>query len=171
MRTFIDNWRWQGVPFLLTSGKRMARKTTSIVVRFREVPHSMFAPVLGERIPANDLTFEIHPSEAIRLTFQAKSPGPEICMRTVPMRFDYQDGQGVPPQDAYEKVLVDCIHGDQMLFWRQDGLELCWEYLTPILEQCEGCDDQAANLHPYEAGSWGPPQAQRLIGDLGLLDA
>ena len=163
MRVFIDNWRWQGVPFILTSGKRLARKATSIVIRFREVPHSMFLEVLGEKIAANELAFEIYPEEEIALTIQAKSPGAKVCLRSVKMRFDYQEDAQGPTLDAYEKVLLDCIHGDRTLFWRQDGVELCWSFLTPVLEECETCWDRAQRLHFYEAGSWGPEASRDWI--------
>ncbi len=160
MRVFIDNWRWQGVPFILTSGKRLARKVTSSVIRFKEVPHSMYLDVMGEKIAANELAFEIYPEEEIALTIQAKSPGAKVCLRSVKMRFDYQEGTGGPTLDAYEKVLLDSIHGDRTLFWRQDGVELCWSFLTPVLEECETCGDRTQRLHFYEAGSRGPESAR-----------
>jgi glucose-6-phosphate 1-dehydrogenase len=154
--TFIDNWRWQGVPFYLTSGKRLARKVTEISIQFKDVPYSMFRRVLGERIAANRLILGIYPDEKIALTFQTKQPGSKVCLRPVTMNFDYQqDGSG-PILDAYEKVLMDCILGDHMLFWRQDGIERCWAYLTPLMAACESCEDRGRKLRFYESGTWGP---------------
>lgn len=163
LKVHIDNWRWQGVPFYLSSGKRLARKVTRIVVQFKEAPHSMFREILGEHITANRLIFGIHPDEAINLRFQAKQPGPRLCLRSMNMGFDFNDsGEGESDRlrlDAYEKVLLDCMLGDQTLFWRQDAVELCWGYLTPILEMCERCGDLPSRLLPYAAGSWGPEAA------------
>ncbi len=156
MRVYLDNWRWQGVPFFLMSGKRLARKLTEIVVQFKEVPHSMFRPVLGEHIMANRLTLGIQPEEKITLTFQTKNPGATFCLRSVTMDFDYHQNYRGPRLDAYEKCLLDCMQGDHMLFWRQDAVELCWSFLTPILEAYEGQADQASQFHFYESGSWGP---------------
>ena len=160
LRLFLDNWRWRGVPFYLASGKRLARKVTEITVQFKEVPHSMFQSVLGERIMANRLILGIYPDESVRLTFQTKNPGPQLCLRSVLMDFRYYQGYGGPVLDAYDKALLDCIQGDHMLFWREDGVELCWAFLTPILEECETCRQRAQLVHPYEAGSWGPAPAR-----------
>ncbi len=163
MRVFIDNWRWRGVPFYLVSGKRLARKLTRIVVHFKRVPHSMFRNVLGEEILANRLVLGIYPQERITLTFQTKYPGARSCLRPVTMDFYYDQNYSGPVLDAYEKVLLDCIQGDHMLFWRQDGVELSWSFLTPILEDCESCSDRGERLHPYESGSWGPKVARSWI--------
>jgi len=163
MKVFLDNWRWQGVPFYLTSGKRMAEKITEIVIQFKRVPHSMFRRTLDEAISANRLTMGIYPDEKIVLTFQTKNPGAAMCLRTVTMDFEYQQNYTGPVLDAYEKVLIDCMLGDQMLFWRQDSIEKSWSFLTPVLNECEGCDDRTDRLHFYEAGSSGPVEAQALI--------
>ncbi|OIP51148.1 MAG: glucose-6-phosphate dehydrogenase [Desulfobacterales bacterium CG2_30_60_27] len=160
LRLFVDNWRWRDVPFYLISGKRLARKETKIVVQFKRVPHSMFRDMLAERIPANRLTLGIYPDEEIDITFQTKTPGPRVCLRPVRMDFKYNQNDKAPALDAYAKVLLDVIQGDHMLFWRQDGVELAWSFLTPILEECEACGDRAQQLHPYPAGSWGPEAAQ-----------
>jgi len=157
MRVFIDNWRWRGVPFYLVSGKRLARKETRIVIQFRQVPHSMFRDIIDEKILANRLVLGIYPEEEIRLTFQTKAPGVGTCLRPVTMDFKYGQGGGGVPLSAYEKVLIDCIQGDHMLFWRQDGVELTWAFLSPILAMCESCDELAPL--PYPAGSYGPEPA------------
>ncbi len=162
MKVNLDNWRWQGVPFYLTSGKRLDRKLTEIAIQFKSVPHSMFRHTLGETIPANRLILGIYPEEKITLTFQTKNPGATVCLRTVTMDFHYQQNASGPILDAYSRALIDCMLGDQMLFWRQDGVELCWKFLTPILDRCEACDDQAEMLHFYEAGSRGPKAIENI---------
>lgn len=162
MKVFIDNWRWQGVPFFITSGKRLAQKITKIVIQFKEIPHSIFRQTIEERIDANRLTLGIYPDEKITLTFQTKNPGAQVCLRSVTMDFSYHQNYTGPILDAYEKVLIDCMLGDQMLFWRQDSIEHCWSFLTPILKECETCDNQSEMLQFYESGSWGPPAIRRI---------
>lgn len=162
MKVFIDNWRWQGIPFYIISGKRLAKKLTEIMIQFKDIPHSMFRQTLGERIDANRLTLGIYPDEKITLTFQTKNPGARVCLRSVTMDFSYHQNYTGPVLDAYEKVLLDCMSGDQMLFWRQDGIEHCWSFLTPILNECETCDNRSKMLQFYESGSWGPPAIRRI---------
>jgi glucose-6-phosphate 1-dehydrogenase len=163
MKVFLDNWRWQGVPFYLTSGKRLAQKISEIAIQFKPVPHSMFRRTLGEGIIANRLTLGIYPEEKITLTFQTKNPGAVVCLRSVTMDFRYDQSYTGPVLDAYEKVLIDCMLGDQMLFWRQDGVERSWAFLTPILNECETCNDRADLLHFYESGSAGPQATETLL--------
>ena len=154
LKLFIDNLRWQSVPFYLLSGKRMHRKETSIVVHFRDVPHSMFQDILHP-IAANRLTFTIQPTEAITLSFQAKSPGTEMRLSSMNMRFSYGDSND-RRVDAYEKVLVDCLNGDKMIFLREDSEYLTWKFLTPVIENCEQCIDLPGRLQLYASGSSGP---------------
>ncbi len=161
MKLFIDNWRWEGVPFYLTSGKRLAQKTTRIEVQFKEVPHAVFQNVFTEGINANRLTFSIQPEEKIALTFQAKNPVSASCLRSINMEFSYE-GDKDHMFEAYEKVLLDCMNGDQMLFLRQDSEELCWEFLTPLIEDCETCINREKTLKTYGAGTPGPLEAERL---------
>jgi len=156
MKVYVDNWRWQGVPFFLTSGKRLAEKLTQIEIQFKEVPHAMFRQTLGDTITANRLTLGIYPDERVTLTFQTKRPGAKMCLRPVTMDFPYHQDYAGPVLEAYEKVLIDCMLGDQMLFWHQDSVELCWSFLTPILESCETCGNRTEMLHIYQAGSSGP---------------
>jgi len=163
MKVFVDNWRWQGVPFYITSGKRMARKLTEIVIDFKEIPHSIFRDLLGEHVATNRLILGIQPEERITLTFQTKTPGARISLRSVTMDFHYLQNYSGPVLDAYEKVLLDVIGGDHMLFWRQDGLELTWAFLTPILEFCETCEDRTERLHLYRSGTWGPEAAREVL--------
>ncbi len=163
LRLYIDNWRWRGVPFYISSGKRMAQKKTKIVVQFRNVPHYMFRYLLGENIPANRLILGIYPQEEIKLTFQAKLPGAKLDMQTVNMNFQYQDfGRAL---DAYSRGILDCIQGEHMLFWRQDGVEQTWKYLDPILTQCRACKNKGGEpVKFYKAGSWGPDEALAWMG-------
>lgn len=121
----------------------------------------MFRQVLGERIIANRLMLGVYPQDEITLTFQTKSPGARFCMRSVTMDFKYYENYSGPLLDAYEKVLLDCIQGDHSLFWRQDGIERSWAFLSPILESCETCVSRAEDLQEYAAGSWGPDAAQK----------
>jgi glucose-6-phosphate 1-dehydrogenase len=166
-RLFIDNWRWQGVPFYLVSGKRLAAKQTKIVVQFKEVPHSMFDGLLAqrnmeERITANRLVIGIHPRERISLRFQAKGQGPKLCVSPVTMDFAYPTDQA-QAVDSYQKVLLDCITGDQMLFWDKSGIELSWAFLDPVLSL--GASSRAdETVLPYPAGSWGPEAAWPWMG-------
>ncbi|MCX8043207.1 MAG: glucose-6-phosphate dehydrogenase [Desulfobacterota bacterium] len=151
----IDNWRWQGVPFYLMSGKRLQKRLSRILVQFKDVPHSIFRNIIGTGIRSNRLVFDIQPTERIMLSFQAKAPGAALCMRTIPLEFNYdQDRDRM--LDAYEKVLLDCFNGEQMLALRQDSEELCWSFLTPLIETCETCINREKALWFYPAGSWGP---------------
>jgi glucose-6-phosphate 1-dehydrogenase len=125
----------------------------------------MFRHSMGEHIAVNRLTLGIYPEERVTLTFQTKNPGTRVCLRSVTMNFHYYQGYEGPLLDAYEKVLLDVMTGDHMLFWRQDGVELCWSFLSPILEECETCGNRAEMLLPYEAGSWGPDVGKKLLNN------
>ncbi len=159
-RLFIDNWRWKDVPFYLRTGKRLAAKDTEIVVTFKEPPHSLFASAGLHRMPPNVLAFQIQPKEGISLRFQAKRPGSKICIGTLDMKFRYQDIFGVEMPEAYERLLLDCMTGDQTLFTRFDGIEVTWRFLMPVLESWESGDERP---HEYPAGSESFPQADALL--------
>jgi glucose-6-phosphate 1-dehydrogenase len=162
MKVHVDNWRWQGVPFYMISGKRLAEKRTEIAVQFKPVPYSMFRELFGDTIQANRLILRIQPDEQVSLTFQAKAPGP-MCLRSVTMNFNYYQGYEGPALTAYAKVLLDCMLGDQTLFWRQDGVELCWKFLAPMLG-----DSRSDRLFLYKAGTWGPQEAAKFFKAHGL---
>ncbi|MHC1791590.1 glucose-6-phosphate dehydrogenase [Solidesulfovibrio sp.] len=162
MQVRLDNWRWQGVPFHLISGKRLAEKRTEITVQFKPVPYSMFRELFGDHIQANRLILRIQPDEQVSLTFQAKAPGP-MCLRSVTMNFNYYQGYQGAALTAYAKVLLDCMLGDQTLFWRQDGVELCWKFLTPLLDT-----PATDRLYLYKSGTWGPQEAGKFISAHGL---
>ncbi len=162
-KLFIDNWRWQGVPFYLRSGKRMAKKITEIAIQLKQVPNLMFRNVLSETIYPNVLVLRIQPDERITLTFQTKLPGAKVCLQPVTMDFHYSSVKEATFLDAYEKVISDCLLGDHMLFVRQDGVEQCWTFLSPILHACETCKDREQTLRFYKAGTWGAQEADDLI--------
>ncbi len=159
LKVFIDNWRWNGVPFYLRSGKRLAVRKAEISIHFRPVPHSMFAGTMEEGIEANTLVLRIQPDEGINLSFQVKNPGSRVCLNTVLMDYSYRN---VFMLEDYERVLLDCMQGDQMLFARADGVELTWELLTPLLEVLES-KTKKSDFPNYAAGSAGPEKAGELL--------
>jgi glucose-6-phosphate 1-dehydrogenase len=159
-RLFVDNWRWQGVPFYLRTGKRLARKDTEIAITFKKVPHSMFASIELIDMPANTLVMQIQPKEGISLSFQAKRPGSKTCIGTLRMQFSYAEVFGGQPPEAYERLLLDCMAGDQTLFTRQDNVEVSWQLVEPVLQVWK---DPLTQPYTYEAGAESFPQADRLI--------
>ncbi|HBG47082.1 MAG TPA: glucose-6-phosphate dehydrogenase [Deltaproteobacteria bacterium] len=167
MRAYIDNWRWQGVPFYLRSGKRLKSRFTQITIQFKKVPHLMFGNVLSEEIGPNALIMRIQPDERIQLSFNAKNPGSRVCLRDVVMDFPYLAGYEGLVLDAYERVLMDCMTGDKMLFVRSDGMELSWKWLAPALEYSERADPGRPDLYLYRAGSHGPIEAERFMAQDG----
>ena len=159
-KVFIDNWRWKDVPFYLRTGKRLAGKNTEIAITFKQVPHSMFISAGLADMPSNVLALQLQPQEGISLGFQAKQPGSKICIGTLDMSFSYQGVFGVSLPEAYQRLLLDCMVGDQTLFTRQDGVEVAWRLLTPVLEAWQN-DDAAP--YEYPAGSSSFLQADSLI--------
>jgi len=159
-KIFIDNLRWKGIPFYLRTGKRLACKDTEIVITFKEVPHSMFAAAGLDDMPPNTLVLQIQPEEGISLSFQAKRPGSKICMSTLNMNFSYREIFGTGPPEAYQRLLLDCMIGDQMLFARQDDVEVAWRLLTPVLRTW---GNNQSVLHEYAAGAESFPAADALI--------
>jgi glucose-6-phosphate 1-dehydrogenase len=163
-RLFVNNWRWQDVPFYLRTGKRLARKNTEIAITFKKVPHSMLVSAgLGD-LPANTLVMQIQPEEGISLSFQAKRPGSKVCIGTLRMRFSYAEVFGGEPPEAYQRLLLDCMLGDQTLFTRQDDVEVSWGLLDPVLRAWA---NKPSMLYEYKAGSESFPQADRLIESEG----
>lgn len=158
-RIGIDNWRWQGVPFYLQTGKRLRRKLTEVVVTFKTVPHSMFRDLGLDGFPPNVLRFQIQPEEGIFLSLQAKMPGSKLCISTLEMAMDYQQIFGVQMPEAYQRLLLDCMIGDSTLFTRRDSVELSWEYLMPVLSAWEQSD---VPLYTYPAGASNVDEADRL---------
>ncbi|MCL5032187.1 MAG: glucose-6-phosphate dehydrogenase, partial [Thermotogae bacterium] len=160
----IDNWRWSGVPFYMRSGKRLQKRVSEIVVTFKRVPHSIFPQLSTDDIPPNILRINIQPEEGIVLSFQAKHPGPKLCMSTLTMNFDYEEVFGEKPPDAYERLLLDCMLGDQTLFVRDDVMKESWSIFTPIIQNWQNEQEKVKNeLHIYPSGSWGPMEADELL--------
>ncbi|MFA6092553.1 MAG: glucose-6-phosphate dehydrogenase [Elusimicrobiota bacterium] len=157
MRLELDNWRWRGVPFYLRTGKRLAGRKAEIVVRFKRVPHSLFPPLSPSDLEANTLVFRIQPDEGISLTLAAKKPGPKSCMGALTLDFDYAEAFGEKPPEAYERLLLDCMLADPMLFIRRDAAEESWRFLEPALTARD------LPLEPYAPGSLGPGSAVRLL--------
>ncbi|RKY07838.1 MAG: glucose-6-phosphate dehydrogenase, partial [Planctomycetota bacterium] len=159
-RVFVDNWRWKGVPFYLRTGKRLAKRLTEIAITFKTVPHSMFASIGMEDMPPNVLVLKIQPNEGINLSFQAKRPGSKACMSTLAMNFNYAQVFGAEAPEAYQRLLLDCMVGDQTLFTRQDDVEISWTLLEPVLRVLAN-----GELSPfdYPAGAESFPQADALI--------
>jgi glucose-6-phosphate 1-dehydrogenase len=149
-KLLVDNWRWQDVPFYVRTGKRLARRMTEVAITFKKVPHSMFAAFGLDELPANVLVFKIQPEEGISLSFQAKRPGSKVCMGTLALDFGYGQVFGGEPPEAYQRLLLDCMAGDQTLFTRRDASETAWRLLMPVLEEW---DKGEALLHEYPAGS------------------
>jgi len=161
MKFMIDNWRWQGVPFYLRTGKRLPKKVSEIAIQFREVPLLIFQSAAQQTTP-NVLTMRVHPNEGISLRFEAKMPGPDLRTRTVDMDFSYGSSFGVTSSDAYDRLLIDCMLGDQTLFTRSDEVEEAWRVVTPALMDWESSNEQEL-VPKYEAGTWEPTEAELLI--------
>ena len=161
LKLYIDNWRWQGVPFYLRSGKRMTRKGTEISIEFKAVPHLFFKPLMAEAIEPNNLLIRVQPQEGISLTFQAKYPGPKLAMAGVTMDFNYRGSFQMPPPEAYERLLLDCLAGDPTHFSREDWVEQSWSLLTPILQSWS--ENPPKDFPNYPAGTSGPQDAHALI--------
>lgn len=159
LKVWIDNWRWNGVPFYLRSGKRLKRRVTEIAIQFRPVPHMMFSRTMGGAIEANTLLIRVQPDEGIQLAIQAKQPGSRMCLMPVSLDFSYQSALAL---SAYERVLLDCMEGDQMLFVREDGVDLSWQVLTPLLQMLTERQNLPETFF-YAAGSEGPAAAVDLL--------
>ena len=160
-KAHVDNWRWAGVPFYLRTGKCLPRRCTEISVHFQDVPKVLFnRPPTGPLAP-NVLTIRVQPDDGMSLEFQVKAPGPAMTINPLKMDFSYAESFGSASPDAYERLLLDAAVGDATLFTRSDEVESAWQFVTPVIEGCSetGC----ATLAWYEAGTWGPKQADELI--------
>jgi glucose-6-phosphate 1-dehydrogenase len=178
VRAAIDNWRWSGVPFLLRHGKRMPTRFTEVQVQFRTPPIQLFNRPDGVsdseyrrmlhdgtlcHMRPNVLTLRLQPREAIRLSFGVKQPGAEMLMSPAMLEFDYRDHFGQAPPEAYERLLLDAMLGDQTLFLRSDEIEASWSYADQVLSAWRG--PEGPPLLEYPAGSWGPSEADALFGE------
>ncbi len=162
LKLFVDNWRWAGVPFYLRTGKRLPKRASEITIQFWGTPHLLFRrPDPADRLEPNLLVVRLQPDEGIALTFGAKLPGPELNIRPVTMDFRYGDAFGGEPPEAYERLLLDAIHGDATLYARGDWVDVAWQVLTPVLEAWGA--GPAPKFPNYDAGAWGPPEADAFI--------
>ncbi|MGD1021071.1 MAG: glucose-6-phosphate dehydrogenase [Verrucomicrobiia bacterium] len=161
LKLFVDNWRWQGVPFYLRTGKCLSRQFSEVAIQFRTVPHRSFPRESSQDWHPSRLVLSIQPEEGIVLGFQAKYPGPKMVLRPVEMRFGYQESFAVPSPDAYETLLWDVMNNDPTLFMRADQVEAAWQILMPVLEIWASI--RPRNFPNYAAGSWGPRAADELL--------
>ena len=161
LRLMIDNWRWEGVPFFLRSGKRMAERVTEIAVQFRRPPHLLFPVSDDDQVVPNVLAIRVQPDEGISLRFEVKVPGVEVRMTPVKMVFSYASAFGASTHSAYETLLLDGMQGDAMLFARGDQVEVAWRVIDPVIEAWE--EGIPTGIPNYEAGSWGPSVAGALV--------
>ncbi len=157
-KLLIDNWRWAGVPFYLRTGKRLAKRTTEIMIQFRCAPHLVFR---DRHIEPNRLVLNIQPDEGISVSFGAKRPGTEMNIGNVTMNFSYLEGFGGGSRSAYATLLNDCVRGDATLFDRGDSVEAAWSLVDPILDVWTAA--RTATVPQYASGSWGPRESDLLL--------
>ena len=165
VKLFVDNWRWQDVPFYLRTGKRFPTRMSEVFIQFRPVPHQSFPSSAAVAWQPNRLVIRIQPEESILLRFQAKQPGPNMRLSPVEMRFCYRDAFKVAPPEAYETLLLDVMLEDATLFMRADQVEAAWSVISPILEAWETVSP--TDFPNYQSGTWGPEAAETLIAQDG----
>jgi glucose-6-phosphate 1-dehydrogenase len=165
VKLYVDNWRWQGVPFYLRTGKRLPAKISEVSIQFRPVPHQTFPATAVLDWRPNRLLIAIQPEEGILLRFEAKYPGLTMRLSPVIMQFYYREAFKTTPPEAYETLLLDVMRGDATLFMRADQTEAAWAILAPILEVWENI--QPTDFPNYQAGTWGPEAAETLIAQDG----
>ncbi|BAV35012.1 glucose-6-phosphate dehydrogenase [Sulfuricaulis limicola] len=161
VRLFVDNWRWQDVPFYLRTGKRLTAAVWEISIRFRDVPHRAFPASAGLNTQPVRLVIQMQPEQGIVLKFMAKEPGSALRLRPVDMRFSYREAFNMPSPEAYETLLHDVMTGDATLFMRADQVEAAWRVLMPVLEAW--ADNPPDDFPNYAAGTWGPESAEALV--------
>jgi glucose-6-phosphate 1-dehydrogenase len=161
LKLFVDNWRWQDVPFYLRTGKRLPTRVSEVSIQFRPVPHQSFPPTAVVDWQPNRLVIHIQPDEGITLRFQAKQPGPKVRLSTADMRFTYKEAFKAKPPEAYETLLLDIMLGDATLFMRADQVEAAWSVVMPILENWQSVIPP--DFPNYPVGTWGPESAEALI--------
>ena len=166
LKFFIDNWRWQDVPFYVRTGKRLHQSSSIIAIQFKDLPHFVFPRQAIESWQQNRLIISIQPEMSIRLQVQGKRPGLDMLLNTVDMIFDYKSTYASYTPEAYETLLLDTMQGDQTLFMRGDQVEAAWELLMPVLNAWQ--DNPSVNFPNYSADSWGPELAEALIAADGF---
>lgn len=162
VKAYVDNWRWKGVPFYLMSGKSLEKKRSEINIEFQCPPHMMFNQATNSSFSPNLLSIYIQPDEGIHLRFEAKLPDSEQESRSVDMEFHYSSsfGDSILP-DAYERLILDALHGDASLFARSDEIEEAWRLMDPLIKVWE--DPQGPPLASYEPRSWGPNEVRQML--------
>ena len=165
VKLYVDNWRWQGVPFYLRTGKRLPARISEVSIQFKPVPHQIFPPEAFQDPRPNRLIVAIQPEEGILLRFVSKYPGPAMRLAPVLMQFYYREAFKTPSPEAYETLLLDVLRGDATLFMRADQAEAAWEVLAPILEAWETV--RPYDFPNYPAGTWGPDAAEALLAQDG----
>lgn len=160
LKLFIDNWRWANVPFYLRGGKRLPKRATEIAICFKDAPGVLFQQG-GHKHDPNMIVIRIQPDEGISLKVNCKVPGPNSPIQPVKMDFRYSSYFGQEPPEAYERLIWDCMQGDNTLFARCDEVERSWAIYTPLLKYWES--QKAEDFPNYESGSWGPEKAEELI--------
>jgi len=158
MRLQIDNWRWAGVPFYLRTGKRLAKRSTEIMIQFKRAPHIVFRE---REVEPNRLVLNIQPDEGISISFGAKKPGTEMSIGNVTMNFTYCEGFGGVSRSAYATLLNDCLRGDPTLFDRGDSVEAAWSLVEPILDVWSAA--KSVSVPQYASGTWGPRESDQLL--------
>ncbi|MBN2365625.1 MAG: glucose-6-phosphate dehydrogenase [Calditrichaeota bacterium] len=163
LKFYIDNWRWGGVPFFIRTGKRLPTRVTEVVIHFKRTPHRLFRSQYTSYSSGNKLIIRIQPDEGILLNFGMKLPGAGFELKEVSMDFHYSDLADIYLPDAYERLLLDCMMGDNTLYARADAVEACWKFITPILDTWKENPEQ--KIYGYPAGTWGPREASDLFED------
>ena len=162
LRVWVDNWRWQGVPFYLRAGKKLAQRVTEVSLHMRGIPLSLFGREDAcDNVGPNILTMRIQPDEGITLQFNSKIPGHDLAVGAVTMDMKYLEAFGGEPPEAYERLLLDAMRGDATLFSRRDAVEASWGWITPILRHVDA--NPPRDLPNYAPGSWGPAAADKLL--------
>lgn len=161
MKMYVDNWRWDGVPFYIRTGKHLPTRVSEVVIHFKPAPLNLFGNNKNEVNPGNMLVLRIHPDEGILMKTGMKVPGSGYQVKEVNMDFHYSQLQDTYVPSAYERLLLDAMLGDSTLYTRGDALESAWEFVQPILDYWES--NPEAPLYGYPCGSWGPDCADSLI--------
>ena len=161
LRLFVENWRWADVPFYLRTGKRLAKHLTQVVIRFKRTPLMLFGEKVHSEAGPNALILNIQPEESITIMIRAKKPGPAVVVDNIPLDFDYSQFGRQSPATGYETLLHDCMIGDMTLFHREDSVDASWRIVNPILDVWGALPPR--DFPDYEAGSWGPASADKLL--------
>jgi len=161
MKFYIDNWRWAGVPFFIRTGKKLPTRVTEIVIEFKPTPHHLFDQKGFDQSKPNQLIIRIQPDEGILLKFNMKEPGAGFMVNQVNMDFHYSSLTEIHLPAAYERLILDSLHGDATLYSRGDTVEAAWKFIQPILDAWK--KDPSIPIYGYPAGTWGPYESDGLI--------